>query len=105
MPPPARPSADQAFRFFERIKGRWRLEFFRRSGELRGQEDVEIDSTGNLFVIKQLRGRDVARDARPKFRLELLEADEDLRHVEVAKVEATGQLRQIEVLNVLEREW
>jgi hypothetical protein len=99
-PPPARPSSDAAFRFFEFIKGRWQLEFFRRSGDVRGQEEVEIDSTGNLFRVPSDKGRALSRDVRPSFRLELLESDDDLTRVEIAKVDPTGRIRQIEVLNV-----
>ncbi len=90
--PLARPSQDQAIVFFETIAGRWLLEF------PRGQEEIEIDSSGNLFLVRTMRGPDIARDARPRYRLELLSAEPDFSNVEIAKVELTGRVRQIEVL-------
>jgi hypothetical protein len=93
-PPPARPTNEKALRLFEMVKGRWHLDYGR------GQEEIEIDEAGNLYIVKASRGKDVAREIKPRYRLELLECDENLRHIELAKVDLTGRVRQIEVLDI-----
>lgn len=87
-PPPPRPTDEQARAFFDKIKGKWELEFEKRDGSI-GLESLEIDKAGNYLT-----------NGQPRFRFALVSCDEQLEEVDVAKEELNGRVRQVEVLTI-----
>lgn len=87
-PPPPRPTDAQARAFFEKITGKWELEFEKRDGSV-GLEWLEIDRAGNYLT-----------NGQPRFRFALVSCDEQLEEVDVAKEELNGRVRQVEVLTI-----
>jgi hypothetical protein len=100
IPPelPSRPTSEQAEEFFTRIAGDWHLDYSR------GEEDVRIDENGNVFLLKLMDGKPFTTTTRAVFHLEVLACNAAVDQVEIAKVKANGRTRQIEVLQVTQKE-
>lgn len=93
-PMPPRPSDTQVRAFFDKIAGDWFLDFSR------GVEYLRIDSNGDYFTFSwgdtgQQRG-----EPKRKYRLTLEHCDSTIEHVELAKRELDGRVRQLEVLTI-----
>lgn len=89
-PPPILPNDEDAAKFFSKISGNWFLDYSR------GTENLTIDSSGNYFV----HSKNTPVGGKLHFRLLLISSDLPQKHVELAKQELSGKIRQIEVLDV-----
>lgn len=92
--PPPPPSEEQISQFFKRIAGCWFLDYGRSN------EYATIKENGDYLAGKNR----YTTSATPVFKLILVACDAALTHVELAKQQPDGKIRQLEVLTVTDNE-